>query len=88
MHFLYLKMVKLALDGIVTVGSEYHCCESGIRCFFTPGSGSEIRDEKIRIRDIPDHISESMETIFCVKNFLNSLMQFRDLFDPADPGSF
>jgi hypothetical protein len=53
---------------------------SGIRCLFDPGS--RIRDgEKISIRirmNIPDHISESLETIFCVK-----ILKFFD----ADPGS-
>ncbi len=50
--------------------------DPGSGAFLTPGSG--IRDgKKTRIR-IPDHISESLETIFCVK-----ILKFFD----ADPGS-
>jgi hypothetical protein len=32
-----------------------------------------------------DHISESLETIFCVKKYLNSLVwiRIRNLFDPG-----
>jgi hypothetical protein len=53
------------------------CCGSGIRCLFDPwirngknsGSGSE--------KNNPDHISESVETLFWVKIF--------KFFD-ADPG--
>jgi hypothetical protein len=37
-----------------------------------------------RIQNIPDHISESLETICWVKNmYLNSLLRIRNLFDPA-----
>jgi hypothetical protein len=50
----------------------------------TPGSG--IRNEKItgsRI-NIPDHISESLEKFFCVKNTsIIYLMRIRDLLDPG-----
>jgi hypothetical protein len=33
--------------------------------------------------NIPDHISERLETIFWVKKYLNSLMLIRDLLDPG-----
>jgi hypothetical protein len=43
-----------------------------------PGSG---------IEKIPDHISESLETIFWVKNIVNSLLRIRDgkirIWDPV-----
>jgi hypothetical protein len=32
---------------------------------------------------IPDHISESLDTIFWVKKCSNSLMRIRNLFDPG-----
>jgi hypothetical protein len=47
----------------------FQCCGSGIRCLFDPwiGMGKKI---KIRIRDeYPDHISESLETVFCATLF-------------------
>jgi hypothetical protein len=39
--------------------------------------------------NIPDHISESLETIFWVKKYLNFLMRIRNLFDPgSEMGKF
>jgi hypothetical protein len=64
----------------VTVGiPPSGCCGSGIRCFFYPlklGSGSGIWDGKIRI---PDHISESLKTIFELKirKFFDAHQGFR-----------
>jgi hypothetical protein len=53
---------------------------SGIRCFFVPWI--RIRDgKKSRSgfgKNIPDHISDSLETIL-VKNYLNFFLQIRDL---------
>jgi hypothetical protein len=42
--------------------------------FLIPGSGI---GKKIRIRNNPDHTSESLETIFGLK-YVNSLMRIRD----------
>jgi hypothetical protein len=68
-----------------------------ILCFFwrlDPGSGFGIRDGKKSGSgmSIPDHFSESRETVFWLK-ICNNLIQIRDLFDPGsgmfmpEPGS-
>jgi hypothetical protein len=56
------------------------CCESGIRCLLTPGSelGKNQDPGSGSGMNNPDHISESLETIFWVK--------IHKLFD-ADQGS-
>jgi hypothetical protein len=75
----------------------YHCCgsKSGIRCLFDPW----IRDpEWVKSKDPdpgsgssgsgmnnPDHVSESLETIFWLK-YLNSFMRIRDGKN-SDPGT-
>jgi hypothetical protein len=67
--------------------SRSQCCRSGIRCLFDPqdpGSGMGKKPKSGPKINIPYHISESLETIFGLKN-LNSLMRIRirDLFDPG-----
>ncbi len=61
------------------------CCGSG--AFLTPGSGMG-KKSIFGIRD-EDHISESLETIFWVRNTLHFLMQIR-IREPgwknSDPG--
>jgi hypothetical protein len=60
---------------------------SGIRCFFEPlirDPGWTKKSRSGSRMNIPDHISESLETIFWVKNTLNFLMRFRN----RDPESF
>ncbi len=44
--------------------------DPGYGVFLTPGSGTGMNN--------PDHISESLETIFFVVNYLNSLMRIQD----------
>ncbi len=62
---------------VVDLSRKKQCCVSGsgIRCFFTPGSG--IRDLVVRSgMNIPDHLSMSLETFFGLK-----ILKFFD----ADP---
>jgi len=40
------------------------CCGSGIRCFFTPGSGMEKNPDPGSGMNIPVQFSESLETVF------------------------
>jgi hypothetical protein len=69
---------KMKVGGPSFLWPHEQCCGSGIQCLFDPGirDGLKIR---IWIRDEqPDHISESLETIFWVK-----ILKFFD----SDPGS-
>ncbi len=61
----YLFFYFLSL-GIIH--NNRQCCGSGsgIRCLFNPGIGKKSRSESGM--NIPDHIFESLETIFWVKN--------------------
>jgi hypothetical protein len=76
--------------GIQYFKTSTQCCGSGIRCLFDswigdsgwvknqdpdPGSGSGM--------NIPDHISESLETIFRVK-----ILKFFDADADPNPGKF
>jgi hypothetical protein len=49
------------------------CCGSGSVPFLhlDPGSGMGKKSRSVSGMNIPDHISESLETIFLVKKFLN-----------------
>jgi hypothetical protein len=55
---------------------QQQCCVSG--AFLTLGSGMGKKSRYGSGMNNPDHISESLETIFCVK-----ILKFFD----ADPGS-
>jgi hypothetical protein len=58
-----------------------HCCGSEIRCFFVPWIWDPGKSESGSGMNIPDNFSESLETVFRVKRYLNSFDA-----DP-DPGS-
>ncbi len=88
-----------ALVRLVAVDAELlsnQCCGSGIRCLFRPldpGSGMGKESRSGSGMNLPDHISESLETIFWVKNtsiLCGSGSGIRNLFDPGsgirDPG--
>jgi hypothetical protein len=67
---------------------KMQCCESAsrIRCLFDPWSrdpGWVIKSKPRSEMNIPDHNSESLETIFWVKNIFNSSLRIRSLFDPG-----
>ncbi len=54
----------------------------GIRCLFNPLDPGWVKTPKSGSgKNIPDHISESLETIFCIK-----ILKFFDA--DADPGIF
>jgi hypothetical protein len=57
--------------------------DPGSGAFLTHGSGSEMEKSGSGM-NIPDHFSESLETVFRVKQYLNSLMRIRI----RDPESF
>ena len=63
----------------------YRCCRSGIRCLLTPGSGMGTKSKSGSGMNIPEYISESLETLFGVK-ILWSGSGIRNLLD-LDPGS-
>jgi hypothetical protein len=68
-------------SGSTTPWIKYgQCCGSGIRCLFTPGSGMGKKSKSGSGMNIPDHISECLETVFWPK-----ILKFFDA-DP-DPGS-
>jgi hypothetical protein len=93
LFFLRIKRThsKIRFPGLL-VASDYmkvfctvcncmhQCCGSGsgIRCLLTPGSGISKKLGSGSGMNNPDHISESLETIFWVK-----VLKFFD----ADPGS-
>ena len=53
--------------------------DPGSGTFLNPGSGMGKKSRSGSGMNIPDHISENLETIFWVKNtYLNSLMRIRD----------
>ncbi len=80
LSFFYLgSAVEASLDT-KNVQMEPNSCGSGIRCLFDPW----IRD-RLKM-NIPDHITESLETIFGLK-----ILKFFDFFDGIwiwDPESF
>jgi hypothetical protein len=49
---------------------NYNVADPGYGAFLTPGSGKvkKSRSGSVSGMNIPDHISESLETIFWVKN--------------------
>ncbi len=57
------------------------CYGSGISAFLTPGSGMVTNSRSGFGMNIPDHIFESLETIFWVKIF-------KYLYADPDPGSW
>jgi hypothetical protein len=74
--------LPLKIPNPIFLPNSFADPDPGTGDFLTPGSG--IRDEyTIRIRvpgswmNNPDHISESLETIYASK-YLNSLMRIRD----------
>jgi hypothetical protein len=71
-HFQLYQQVKAMLRNRIRI--------PGSGAFFTPGSG--IRDGKKSRSgsgmNIPDHISESLETTFFGLKYFNSLMRIRD----------
>jgi hypothetical protein len=75
-----IKTRKLKTKSDATSALQIRILDQWIQCFFTPASEIPVpRWENIRIRDprsginISDHISESLVTIFWVKNTQNSL---------------
>jgi hypothetical protein len=65
-------------------GNPKSTCYSVLRIrILTPGSGMGKKSRSGFGMNIPDHISESLETIFRVKTTLHSLMRIRI----RDPGS-
>ncbi len=63
------------------------CWGSRIRCLFAPWIRDTgwVKNRSGSGKNILDHISESLETIFLGKKYLNSLMRMRDpeFFDPG-----
>jgi hypothetical protein len=63
----------------------------GSLALLTPGSGMGRKSRSGM--NIPDHIFESLGTIFCVKKYLHSWMRIRirdpdsEIFSTMDPGS-
>jgi hypothetical protein len=53
--------------------------DPGSGSFLIPGSGMGKKSKSVSGMNIPDQISESLETIFWVK-ILNSLMRIREYF--------
>jgi hypothetical protein len=70
---------------ILSLGSVANL-DPGSGSFLTPGSGMEKKSGSGSGMNNPDHISESLETIFWVK-YLNSLLRIRD-GKKSDPGSW
>jgi hypothetical protein len=75
------SMSDKALTQLHKLQVKIQCCEYGIRCLFYPW----IRDPGwVKSQDPdpgmnkPDPISESLETIFGLKYYLNSLMRYLD----------
>jgi hypothetical protein len=64
--------------------SERQCCGSGsgMRCLFDPGSGMGKKSRSGSGMNIPDHISESLETFLGY----NRVLKFFEA--DADPGIF
>ncbi len=86
----FLCKVKVRLSVTQCCGSG-----SGIGCLFDPGSGMGKKSRSGSGMNVPDHISESLETIFWViliifrLKYLNFLMRMRiriqdtEIFDPG-----